>query len=219
MDKIGLEELKIEKKILEIYFKCHKKTHKINKDTKTIIKKEGNKELDFNPQELERYREEITKLMNQLKNEQQNILSLYTNMLISLANALENLDTLNFRKKVLKIYSDCLCPFEKQWKPIYNSTLGTGKINDYIYNSIVLKKYKLEIINLLSQLSLSKENPKFQELKRLKNGQLWTEFNLHAEILFSLANAINLMEFKQEQINWDKKERQNPRIKVKMKTK
>lgn len=126
------------------------------------------------------------------------------------------LEALNFRKKVLKIYSDCLHHNKKAWKT-YNSTLGNGKTNDFIYNTTVLKKHSVEIINLLCQLQLSKENPKFQEMKKLKNGQQWTEFNLYTEILFSLANAIKLMEFKQEKRYWDTKENKNPTIKVNMK--
>ena len=126
----------------------------------------------------------------------------------------------------------CICPFNKQWKLEYPcTTLGEGKINDFIYNEKALKLCKIEVINLINQLLLPKEpkknlasqdqkkvNLKFQDMKKLKNGQHWTELNFYVEILFSLANAINLMEFEYEKKDWNKEEKENPTIKVNMKT-
>lgn len=221
MKKAELNELKIETRILEIYSKCKWRYKITDTNIKTIFQQKKPTDIAFNQQELETYKEEIIELMNQLKNEYPKKSDLYTNMLFSLANAIEKLDALNFKKRVLKVYSDCLLTFKKPWKAIINGngTMGDGKTNDFIYNPKMIKKYRAEIVKLLCQLSLSKENPTFQEMKYLKNGQQWTELNFHTEILFSLANAINLIEFEKEKRIWDKNEKENPTINVKMKIK
>lgn len=119
---------------------------------------------------------------------------------------------LKFKKCVLGVFGDCLSKREKPWK--YSEVIiGEGKINDFTFESEKLLIYKRTIFQMLNILGvLSSDKVYYDSLKFDEAGYAWTDLNLHVEMLVAMANALNMIEFKKDKLEWTEEDKKNPEL-------
>ena len=120
--------------------------------------------------------------------------------------------SLKFKKYVLYVFADSLSSKKKPWK-YSDIIIGDGKINDFPFDEEKLILHKNDIIQILGFLGILKEKEiHYQDLKNIDKKVPWTELNFHAEIIFAMANALRMMEFKKSKLEWTKEDEKNPEI-------
>ena len=116
--------------------------------------------------------------------------------------------------EVFTIWGRCLAKGKKAYQNLDNP-IGRGLINDYVYDKEKLEENKENIKRILECLDLGEEEIRYFDLGYSKEHEKWTLFNQKIEMLSSLLDATGLLEFEVDSANWDRKEAENPRIKIK----
>ena len=113
-----------------------------------------------------------------------------------------------FKQQVLAIWNDCVVKTSQPWKDKSN-IIGETLNNDYCYyyDKIVSHSDEIEKLLLLVDYAAT-----FDDLKKLNNGEEWTQFRQHVGFLMSLGNALGYIKFKNERQNWNMQEENNPEI-------
>ena len=113
-----------------------------------------------------------------------------------------------FKQQVLAIWNDCVVKTSQPWKDKSN-IIGETLNNDYCYyyDKIVSHSDEIEKLLLLVDYAAT-----FDDLKKLNNGEEWTQFRQHVGFLMSLGNALGYIKFKYERQNWNMQEENNPEI-------
>lgn len=119
---------------------------------------------------------------------------------------------IKFKKRVWNIFWDCVAP-EKDAYQYTGYILGEARYNDFVYKPDKLKEHTVEITLLVYSLRLQKKKDlRFEDLKCNDNGETWTELNFYADLLLSMANALHILDFKNDRIDWTEKEKKNPEL-------
>lgn len=116
--------------------------------------------------------------------------------------------------EVFTIWGRCLAKGKNSYQNLDNP-IGRGLLNDYVYDKEKLEANKENIKRILGYLDLGEDEIRYFDLAYSKNHEKWTLLNQKIEMLSSLLEASGLLEFEVDSASWDKREAENPRIKIK----
>jgi len=120
---------------------------------------------------------------------------------------------LNLRKTILWVFKDCLSKEKEAWKCSLDEVIiGDGKINDFTFDAKKLNQHRSLILQLLGYLGALNDEFYFNSLKTDRKGYAWTELNSQVEMLVALGNALNVLEFKKNKLEWTKEDYKNPEL-------
>lgn len=119
---------------------------------------------------------------------------------------------IDFKNNVRRIWGDCVAHGPKPWENKEN-IIGEALNVDYCFNKDKILQHADEIKQLLSQVHKATT---YDDLKVLDSGENWTILRQHVSMLMALGNALELVDFKENRLDWDKKETENPHISFKM---
>lgn len=119
---------------------------------------------------------------------------------------------IDFKNDVRRIWGDCVAHGPRPWENKEN-VIGEALNVDYCFNKDKILEHADEIKQLLSQVHKATT---YDELKILDSGENWTLLRQHVSMLMALGNALELVDFKENRLDWDAKETENPQISFKM---
>ncbi len=102
-----------------------------------------------------------------------------------------------FSEQVKDIWFYCLDKEPKPWENIENIK-GYALNNVFYFNKNRLKEKTTSIVSLLTQVTHAMN---YDDLKKLNNGEQWTQFRYYVEMIMSLGNALNLISIKEKNKN------------------
>ncbi len=117
-----------------------------------------------------------------------------------------------FKEKVMEIWDDCIAKENNPWQN-ENNFFGNALNVSFPFNPDKLIKHSVTICKLIS---LVHNADTYDELRFLDTGEKWSELRQPVSFLMALGNALQIVEFKNPQENWTKRERKNPEITFKL---
>lgn len=115
-----------------------------------------------------------------------------------------------FKDKVIALWRECLA---KDYKN-KNNVIGEALNVDFPFDPEKLLKYKENIYEMIKAVNKATN---YEGMKYLNNGEQWSEIRQPVSMLMALGNALKLVEFKNNRLNWDKEEARNPEVSFNLK--
>ncbi len=114
-------------------------------------------------------------------------------------------EQLQIQKEILSIFKECTQIGDKQpWKnPQY--VLGASRFNDYMFDRKKLLNNAENIYYLLTYIMSYNEQVSFGELKKDRDGKLWTQMDAQVDYLVAMGNALGYIK-SEEHLNDNKSE-------------
>lgn len=93
----------------------------------------------------------------------------------------------------------------------HNNIIAEGRLGDYAYNPVLIDANRDKLYSFIEELDVDKDNLRFFDLLRKKNGSLWTEFHQKLDFMASMLRAANILEYEENPLD---KSNQNPKVKI-----
>lgn len=93
----------------------------------------------------------------------------------------------------------------------HNNIIAEGRLGDYAYNPVLIDANRDKLYSFIEELDVDKDNLRFFDLLRKKDGSLWTEFYQKLDFMASMLRAANILEYEENPLD---KSNQNPKVKI-----
>lgn len=124
-----------------------------------------------------------------------------------------DLSTVEFKKRVVQLWSSCVSHESMPWKNPSN-VIGEALRTDFCFDPYLLQIHYDEIVQLIEQLTNAKH---YLDLMYLNDGRIWTSLHQTLTMIMSLGNALNLISFKKNLLDWNMEDCNNPEIEFNLK--
>lgn len=117
----------------------------------------------------------------------------------------------NMEKDVTNLWW-CVSALEKDsYLVSHNNIIAEGRLGDYAYNPVLIDANRDKLYSFIEELDVDRDNLRFFDLLRKKDGSLWTEFHQKLDFMASMLRAANILEYEENPLD---KSNQNPKVKI-----
>ena len=93
----------------------------------------------------------------------------------------------------------------------HNDIVAEGLLGEYTYDSVLIDANRDKLYSFIEELDVDKDNLRFFDLLRKKDGSSWTEFHQKLDFMASMLRAANILEYEENPLD---KSNQNPKVKI-----
>ena len=117
----------------------------------------------------------------------------------------------NMEKNVTNLWWSVSALEEDSYLVSHNNIIAEGRLGDYAYNPVLIDANRDKLYSFIEELDVDKDNLRFFDLLRKKDGSLWTEFHQKLDFMASMLRAANILEYEENPLD---KSNQNPKVKI-----
>ena len=117
----------------------------------------------------------------------------------------------NMEKDVTNLWWSVSALEKDSYLVSHNNIIAEGRLGDYAYNPVLIDANRDKLYSFIEELDVDKDNLRFFDLLRKKNGSLWTEFHQKLDFMASMLRAANILEYEENPLD---KSNQNPKVKI-----
>lgn len=117
----------------------------------------------------------------------------------------------NMEKDVTNLWWSVSALEKDSYLVSHNNIIAEGRLGDYVYNPVLIDANRDKLYSFIEELDVDKDNLRFFDLLRKKDGSLWTEFHQKLDFMASMLRAANILEYEENPLD---KSNQNPKVKI-----
>jgi hypothetical protein len=117
----------------------------------------------------------------------------------------------NMEKDVTNLWWSVSALEKDSYLVSHNNIIAEGRLGDYAYNPVLIDANRDKLYSFIEELDVDKNNLRFFDLLRKKDGSLWTEFHQKLDFMASMLMAANILEYEENPLD---KSNQNPKVKI-----
>ena len=117
----------------------------------------------------------------------------------------------NMEKNVTNLWWSVSALEKDSYLVSHNNIIAEGRLGDYAYNPVLIDANRDKLYSFIEELDVDKDNLRFFDLLRKKDGSLWTEFHQKLDFMASMLRAANILEYEENPLD---KSNQNPKVKI-----
>ena len=117
----------------------------------------------------------------------------------------------NMEKDVTNLWWSVSALEKDSYLVSHNNIIAEGRLGDYAYNPVLIDANRDKLYSFIEELDVDKDNLRFFDLLRKKDGSLWTEFHQKLYFLASMLEAANILEYEGNPLD---KSNGNPKIRI-----
>ena len=117
----------------------------------------------------------------------------------------------NMEKNVTNLWWSVSALEKDSYLVSHNNIIAEGRLGDYAYNPVLIDANRDRLYSFIEELDVDKDNLRFFDLLRKKDGSLWTEFHQKLDFMASMLRAANILEYEENPLD---KSNQNPKVKI-----
>lgn len=117
----------------------------------------------------------------------------------------------NMEKDVTNLWWSVSALEKDSYLVSHNNIIAEGRLGDYAYNPVLIDANRDKLYSFIEELDVDKDNLRFFDLLRKKDGSLWTEFHQKLDFMASMLRAANILEYEENPLD---KSNQNPKVKI-----
>lgn len=117
----------------------------------------------------------------------------------------------NMEKDVTNLWWSVSALEKDSYLVSHNNIIAEGRLGDYAYNPVLIDANRDKLYSFIEELDVDKDNLRFFDLLRKKDGGLWTEFHQKLDFMASMLRAANILEYEENPLD---KSNQNPKVKI-----
>lgn len=117
----------------------------------------------------------------------------------------------NMEKNVTNLWWSVSALEKDSYLVSHNNIIAEGRLGDYAYNPVLIDANRDKLYSFIEELDVDKDNLRFFDLLRKKDGSLWTEFHQKLDFMASMLRAANILEYEENPLD---KNNQNPKVKI-----
>lgn len=117
----------------------------------------------------------------------------------------------NMEKNVTNLWWSVSALEKDSYLVSHNNIIAEGRLGDYAYNPVLIDANRDKLYSFIEELDVDKDNLRFFDLLRKKDGSLWTEFYQKLDFMASMLRAANILEYEENPLD---KSNQNPKVKI-----
>lgn len=117
----------------------------------------------------------------------------------------------NMEKDVTNLWWSVSALEKDSYLVSHNNIIAEGRLGDYAYNPVLIDANRDKLCSFIEELDVDKDNLRFFDLLRKKDGSLWTEFHQKLDFMASMLRAANILEYEENPLD---KSNQNPKVKI-----
>ena len=117
----------------------------------------------------------------------------------------------NMEKNVTNLWWSVSALEKDSYLVSHNNIIAEGRLGDYAYNPVLIDANRDKLYSFIEELDVDKDNLRFFDLLRKKDGSLWTEFHQKLDFMASMLRAANILEYEENHLD---KSNQNPKVKI-----
>ena len=117
----------------------------------------------------------------------------------------------NMEKDVTNLWWSVSALEKDSYLVSHNNIIAEGRLGDYAYNPVLIDANRNKLYSFIEELDVDKDNLRFFDLLRKKDGSLWTEFHQKLDFMASMLKAANILEYEENPLD---KSNQNPKVKI-----
>ena len=117
----------------------------------------------------------------------------------------------NMEKDVTNIWWSVSALEKDSYLVSHNNIIAEVRLGDYAYNPVLIDANRDKLYSFIEELDVDKDNLRFFDLLRKKDGSLWTEFHQKLDFMASMLRAANILEYEENPLD---KSNQNPKVKI-----
>lgn len=117
----------------------------------------------------------------------------------------------NMEKNVTNLWWSVSALEKDSYLVSHNNIIAEGRLGDYAYNPVLIDANRDKLYSFIEELDVDKDNLRFFDLLRKKDGSLWTEFHQKLDFMASMLRAANILEYEENSLD---KSNQNPKVKI-----
>lgn len=117
----------------------------------------------------------------------------------------------NMEKNVTNLWWSVSALEKDSYLVSHNNIIAEGRLGDYAYNPVLIDANRDKLYSFIQELDVDKDNLRFFDLLRKKDGSLWTEFHQKLDFMASMLRAANILEYEENPLD---KSNQNPKVKI-----
>ena len=117
----------------------------------------------------------------------------------------------NMEKDVTNLWWSVSALEKDSYLVSHNNIIAEGRLGDYAYNPVLIDANRDKLYSFIEELDVDRDNLRFFDLLRKKDGSSWTEFHQKLDFMASMLKAANILEYEENPLD---KSNQNPKVKI-----